>query len=326
MRRVLRQVNRYEFRTFSVGVTIPEDVQEREDQLRSDLQIRGRETVKAQMAREVATFIERVTRKHLDRRQPELTILADFSKGEVSAMSKSLFVSARYTKPRGVLQRREFCEKCGGRGCEHCDAGYSRTPSMEGVIGGRFGKILRSTKARFTWMGSEDKDSIVYPPGRPFIAELKDPKHRKIPSRLSVVTGKGGAAITNAKVLRARPAVIPTFVFRTRAFIEPAARVDASSLARARELRKAVIRYRNNKGKLVEKRVYSVRVEKRRRGLVADIRLDGGLPVKRLISGESVSPSLSEVLGVPLVCQRFDILRVGENRPVKTGSAQRLRR
>jgi len=38
--------------------------------------------------------------------------------------------------------------------------------------------------------------------------------------------------------------------------------------------------------------------------------MDGGLPVKRLVSGEAVSPSLSESIGIPLRCERFDIMRV----------------
>jgi tRNA U54 and U55 pseudouridine synthase Pus10 len=73
------------------------------------------------------------------------------------------------------------------------------------------------------------------------------------------------------------------------------------------------IQHRNNKGKTVYKKVYSIRVGRETGGLEAEIKLDGGLPVKRLISGESVSPSLSEVLGVPLVCRGFDILRVWES-------------
>ena len=49
-RLVLRRIRPYQFRTFSVGMIIPEEVQEREDRLRSDLRIRGRETIKSQLA------------------------------------------------------------------------------------------------------------------------------------------------------------------------------------------------------------------------------------------------------------------------------------
>jgi len=78
-------------------------------------------------------------------------------------------------------------------------------------------------------------------------------------------------------------------------------------------VKNAPIQFRNNKGKTVHKRVYSLKIQRRGQGLVAEIKLDGGLPVKRLVSGGSVSLSLSELFGTPLNCQRFDILRVWES-------------
>jgi tRNA pseudouridine synthase 10 len=319
-RLVLRRIRPYQFRTFSVGMIIPEDVQEREDQLRSELRIRGRETIKSQLAREISHFVEKQVHKRIDRKRPELQVLVDFANRDASATSKSLFVHARYTKPRGVAQRREFCERCSGRGCEVCKGGgYSDAPNMEEILGRRLSKVLRSTKAKFTWMGSEDEDSVVYPPGRPFIVEAKDPKLREVPKRMTLVTGRGKAQVVDARVLRGRPRTIPSFVFQTRAFIESSEQTQRGNLNGVRKFRKMVIEYRNNKGKTVEKNVYAVAVGKRRgrRGLVAEIKLDGGLPVKRFVSGESVSPSLSEFLGVPLVCERFDILRVWESGPVR---------
>ena len=43
-----------------------------------------------------------------------------------------------------------------------------------------------------------------------------------------------------------------------------------------------------------------------------DAELDGGLPVKRFVSGELVSPSVSEVLKTEVRCSRFDIREVKE--------------
>ena len=52
-RRIVNLMGRYEFETFSVGMVVPAEVQEREDQLRSELKIRGMETIKSQIAREI---------------------------------------------------------------------------------------------------------------------------------------------------------------------------------------------------------------------------------------------------------------------------------
>jgi tRNA pseudouridine synthase 10 len=311
-RRTVRKTRRYDFKTFSVGMIIPSEVQEREDQLRSDLQIRGMETIKSQFAREITDFVKRRTGRRVDRMHPELTLLVDLVRCDIAVTAKSLLVHGRYTKPSGVSQRRELCDRCSGRGCSECDEGYARIPSMEEVLGRRFARIFRSSRTKFTWIGSEDIDSVVYLPGRPFIAEVKDPRLRRVPTGLELVTGKGRAHVEGMKVLKGRPASVPPFVFKTRAFIDPLGRVEEAALLQAKKINGALVEYRNNKGKVVYKRVYSVRVERMGKKLVAEIRLDGGLPVKKLVSGESASPSLSELLGIPLACRRFDILRVWE--------------
>jgi tRNA U54 and U55 pseudouridine synthase Pus10 len=77
-----------------------------------------------------------------------------------------------------------------------------------------------------------------------------------------------------------------------------------------REMRNALVHYRNNKGRLVDKKIYFVKASARGKKITADIKLDGGLPVKRLVSGEAVSPSFSESMRMPLRCERFDIMRV----------------
>jgi tRNA pseudouridine synthase 10 len=292
---------------------MPADVQEREDQLRSELKIRGMETIKSQTARNVIAFLEAKTHKKVNRKNPDLTVVVDMDKGSLLINAKSLFIFARYTKPKGVSQRIELCENCSGRGCDDCKGGRLDVPSMEEILGNKLNRILGSSKAKFTWIGSEDEDSVVYPPGRPFMVEVKNPRRRKVPSRLVVTTGRGRAEVTGAKALRERPLATPSFVFKTRAFIEPAEGLGGLKPSSVRQITGTTIRYRNNKGKDVSKRVYSIRVQRIRKRATAEIKLDGGLPVKRFVSGESVSPSLSEVLGIQLVCKKFDILRVWES-------------
>ena len=119
--------------------------------------------------------------------------------------------------------------------------------------------------------------------------------------------------IGELKVLRGKPTAIPSFTFTTRVFIKPEGPIGALPRGLAKAVKNAPIQFRNNKGKTVYKRVYSLKIQKRGQSLVAEIRLDGGLPVKRLVSGGSVSLSLSELCGTPLNCQRFDILRVWES-------------
>ena len=152
---------------------------------------------------------------------------------------------------------------------------------------------------------------------------MKDPMRRETPARLSVTTGRGRAMVSGAKVLKSKPEEAPAFVFRTRAYIDAPEQSREVNLRDARKIVGATIQHRNNKGKTVYKRVYSIRVGRKTGGLEAEIKLDGGLPVKRLVSGESVSPSLSEVLGVALVCRGFDILRVWETTVARSDARRR---
>ncbi len=316
-RSVVGRARRYDFRTFSIGVIIPRGIQEREDQLRSDLKIRGRETIKSQLGRDISEAIARETKRRVDHHHPEATILVDLEQGSVQVTPRSIFVYGRYTKPPGVSQRRELCGKCGGRGCGECKSGYSKDVSVEEVLEERLGRVLLSTKAKFTWLGSEDPASRVFPPGRPFIAEVKGARRREVPSSISARTGKGIMNVVGLKVLRGRPKSIPSFTFKTRAFIQPEGRVETIPAGLSKALRASSIQFRNSKGKTVYKQVYSASVKRRGAGLVAEIKLDGGLPVKRLVSGGSVSLSLAELLKTPLDCRRFDILRVWESGKLK---------
>jgi tRNA pseudouridine synthase 10 len=221
-----------------------------------------------------------------------------------------LFLYGRYTKPRGVAQRRLFCEECGGRGCERCQGTGYASPSVEGLVSKKLGALLGSKKFKFTWFGSEDPDSVVFPPGRPMVIESKNPRRRHPPRALRLRTGEGGMAVSGIRVVT-KKFENPTFVFMTRAVISAERRVSREEVDRLqREMTNALVQYRNNKGRLVDKRIYFVRASVRGKRITADVKLDGGLPVKRLVSGEAVSPSFSESMRMPLRCERFDIMRV----------------
>ena len=312
--RIVSRLDKFEFRTFSIGLMLPLGVQEREDTLRSELKIRGGETIKSELAGRIAEGVVKGMRggkKKVDRLHPDATVLVDLGSESVEVSSKPLFLYGRYTKPRGVAQRRLFCEGCNGRGCEICKGtGYSSAPSVEGLVSKRLGAFLGSKKFKFTWFGSEDSDSIVFPPGRPMVVESKNPRRRRAPKALKLRTGKGGMAVSGIHVVT-KKFEHPAFTFMTRAVIRAERRVAGEEVTRLqREMRNAFVQYRNNKGRLVDKKVYFVRASARGKKITADIKLDGGLPVKRLVSGEAVSPSFSESLSMPLRCERFDIVRV----------------
>ncbi|MDV3278232.1 MAG: hypothetical protein LYZ69_07185 [Nitrososphaerales archaeon] len=309
-----RQAARYEFGTFGVGVMMPEGVQEREDEIRSTLRLKGKQTVKTQLSALVAARLAQELRKKQNKTNPDLTILVDFGGSQIKLQSRPLFFYGRYAKPRGVAQRRELCRVCMGKGCESCgQTGFDTSPSVEEKVGRKLVAATGASGAKFTWIGSEDMESAVGGTGRPFVVELKNPRARKVPKRF-VAGGRGGrVAVSRGRILPSKPTKLPTFRFHTRITAIAIAKINDEELGElAKAFRNATVVFDRPNERPVSKTVYSVRAKARGRTLMIDAELDGGLPVKRFVSGELVSPSVSEVLGIQVRCLRFDIMKVVE--------------
>jgi tRNA pseudouridine synthase 10 len=309
-----KKARQYQFNTFSVGVSVPEGVQEREDELRSVMKLKGRETIKTQAARMVTILVAKELGKRVDRTRPDVTLLADFGAGSVVVTSRSIYYYGRYTKPAGVSQRRSFCQYCQGSGCKKCrNSGFEQKASVEEALRRKLAKFSRSEKMTFTWLGSEDRDSRVYAPGRPFVAEVKNPKKRTLPGKFAARFSRGLVSVSFGKVLPSKPVRLPAFRFLTKITAIAKSKVGPEGLAELRSrFRRAEVRFERPHNRPTVKTVYRVSAEARGRTLYIDAELDGGLPVKRFVNGDLVSPSVSEVLKTEVGCRSFDICRVRE--------------
>ena len=308
------RARRYQAKTFVVGVSIPEGVQEREDELRATLKLKGSETIKTQLARLVASRVSARLAVRVYRQKPDITLLADFGKGEVVVTSRPVFFYGRYTKPAGVSQRRLTCKHCRGVGCKKChNSGFERKTSVEGLVRKKIGVFTGSDRMTFTWLGSEDRESRVYPPGRPFVAEVKNPKKRKFPRSFGARFRGGSVTVSAGRVLPSKPLRMPSFRFVTKIQATAASKVTPEGLAELKStFRRAEVRFDRPNNRPTTKMVYGVSARARGRTILMDAELDGGLPVKRFVSGELVSPSVSEVLKTQVGCRSFDIFRVKE--------------
>jgi len=309
-----KRARRYQFRTFTVGVSVPEGIQEREDELRSELKLKGKETIKIQAARLVAAQVSDRLRRRVDRQRPDLMLLADFGAKDVFVTARPVFYYGRYTKPAGISQRRSFCEQCGGAGCKKChNTGFEWKPSVEGALRAKLAEFSGGQKMTFTWLGSEDRESRVYPPGRPFVAEVKNPRKRKLPKKFGARLGGGLVSVSSGRTLPSKPIRLPAFRFIARIRATAASRVSAEALAELKSrFRKAAVRFDRPHNRPTVKTVYRASAKAKGRTLMIEAELDGGLPVKRFVSGELVSPSVSEVLKTEVGCRSFDICGVRE--------------
>ena len=323
-----RKVRRYQFETFMVGVSLPEGVQEREDELRSDLRLKGNETIKTQAAKLIAAHVSEKLRKRVDRLRPDLTLLVSPGTGEIIASSRPVFFYGRYTKPRGVSQKREICPDCLGAGCRGCGkTGFERKPSVEELLRTKISGFSGSDRMTFTWLGSEDKESRVFPPGRPFVVEVKNPVKRVFPRKFSARYRGGQVSVSAGRVLPAKPVRLPTFRFGTEILATAASKVSAEALAGLHStFRRTAVKFERPHDRPAWKTVYRADATTRGRTLVIHAELDGGLPVKRFVSGELVSPSVSEVLKTEVRCRRFDICGVTETGKFEIGEVARIQK
>ena len=321
-----RKVRRYQFKTFAVGVSLPEGIQDREDELRSDLRLKGNETIKTQTARLIAAHVSGKLRKRIDRLRPDLTLLVNAGTGGVAASSRPVFFYGRYTKPRGVSQKRELCPSCSGIGCSKCGkTGFERKPSVEELLRRKLSGLSGSDKMTFTWLGSEDRESRVFPPGRPFVVEVKNPVKRVFLRTFAAKYRGGQVSVSAGKVLPAKPVRLPTFRFRTEILATASSKVSVEALAGLRSaFRRTTVRFERPHDRPAWKTVYRADATIRGRTLVIQAELDGGLPVKRFVSGELVSPSVSEVLKTEVRCRRFDICGVTETGKFEIGEVARI--
>ena len=316
----------YEFKTFSIGLSMPGGAQEREDEVRSALKLKGKQTIKTELSKMISSEVERKLRKRLDKTNPDLTATIEVAGANVAIHSRPLFFYGRYTKPRGIPQRRERCENCSGRGCGVCRmTGFKRSASVEVGVGRRLMTESDAEESRFTWIGSEDEDSKVEPPGRPFVAELKNPKRRKLPKAFLVKAGKRIVKVSSGRLLPSRPISLPRFRFRTLIKAKSSGKPTAADLKElGRVLRNAEVVFNRPNERPVTRRVYRVAAKASGKNIVIDAEIDGGLPVKRFVSGELVSPSVSEVLKTEVRCRTFDIRGVRETGKFGFGEVSRL--
>lgn len=394
----------YEFGTFSVGSVVKPSILDRDDRVRSAYRLQGADSVKTGLTREVARRFAKATCSAHERDAPEISVTVQPAECYCEVRPKPVAVYGRYTKhTRGIPQKQDRCKSCLGRGCYACELhGISGHGSVEGQISAFLFGVLGGTTAGFTWVGGEDKGSLVRGRGRPFFARIQRPRRRHIQqeedgqgirlggialhglrdvalsgvgpvkfssravihvvmrsettSEASDVDSGGagdgggdndnagagnagagnagannGAGNNNASLRRpgnrrgsgrdgphsaaSQSASAPALQDRT-APIAPLQDTTRPGFLRAlKRLANTQVSVLSKNGRYAEKTIRSLAYRRNAAdSFVIRADLDGGVPIKRLVTGEGVSPSVSDVLGVSCECVRFDFENVWTER------------
>jgi len=172
----------YEYDTFLVGVRIPTEIEEREDELKAEFGIEHGESMRNEFSRVLGKRLLRLTGKRVDYKKPQIVILFNPFTEKIEIQANSLFIMGRYRKlVRGIPQSKWICRKCRGRGCPRCNwTGKMYPESVEELIAKPILEMTLGEGSSFHGAGREDIDARMLGSGRPFVVEIKRPRRRNL--------------------------------------------------------------------------------------------------------------------------------------------------
>ncbi|MEO9365381.1 MULTISPECIES: THUMP domain-containing protein [Candidatus Nitrosocaldus] len=279
----------YEFRSFLIGATLPQDMLEREDEIRARLKVKGTESIKSNITRELGMMLSSKGYR-VDYERPDVDIHVDLISMKVNVKARPIYLLARYRKSiRGLKQK-----------------GYEN--SIESIVRDWVIREFNARDARFLWVGGEDKDSLVDGEGRPFFIKVVDARKR---SGYANKLSSDGIDVTIVREVDCFPRQI-RFMSMLRLYLESES--EQSIMDRVREVisRASIdVRFIEDGGKYVVKRIHAMYArEGVEAGMVeVDILVDGGFTVRRFAEGFGVEPSMYDLFG-SVRLRYFDVLDV----------------
>ncbi len=328
---IVKELSKFEYSSFLIGVRLPLHIEEKEDELRAEFNIRWGENIKGEFSRELGKIITKLTGIEADFSRPDILVIVDPYEEKLKMHVNSVFIKGRYTKlVRGIPQSRWLCQECQGRGCSYCnDTGKKYPESVEELISENVVKATKGVSEKFHAAGREDIDARVLGEGRPFIVEVIEPKIRTPPLDVlrrdinSSASGKVEVSelsfSSKASVQRMKASGQSEKSYR--ALIEFDEDVPEEKLKEVEEtlngatiMQSTPLRVLHRRADRVrEKNIYKLKL-KQLEPTKAElyIRCQGGLYVKELISGDGgrTNPSISGLSETPTKCLELDVLEV----------------
>ncbi|MBA7528756.1 hypothetical protein ES705_20946 [subsurface metagenome] len=327
--KALGALKEYEFDSFLVGTKVSGMLLENEELLWEIAGASYAEPLKAELNREVGKRIEHETGKIADFERPDLVVILNLWTEKVELQVNSVFICGRYRKfKRGIPQTRWFCRECRGRGCERCNfTGKMYAESVEELISGSILAEFNGEDMILHGCGREDIDARMLGSGRPFVVEIKEPGRRKVDLRMLAEKVKeeneGKLEVTGlqyvkkemvAKIKNAKADKTYSVEVELKTGIKEADLRDAvTKLSGAVIEQRTPTRVLHRRADLVRKRkVHSARLVSFEEPISVEIKCDGGLYIKELISGDGgrTKPSLSALLGTEAEVKELDVVDV----------------
>ncbi|MGQ0377374.1 MAG: tRNA pseudouridine(54/55) synthase Pus10 [Nitrososphaerota archaeon] len=308
--KLLEISSEYEFSTFLVGAILKPSIVDNDDEIRSKFQLRGIDSVKTDFTNQIAKIFSKKTKSRIDYLNPEITITIDLKPDSCLVKSLPLFLFGKYTKTeRGIPQKEKPCSNCEGKGCRTCNNhGICTYDSVEGKIAKLVFAKFDADQIKITWIGGEDKTSLVLNKGRPFFVKLINPKKRNVHLAKKITQDK--VVIHNLHQIKQN--LKTSFLFKTKVqlHVETEGSITKDDLKPIETLIKNIIAV-YDKTKRNEKTIYSVKYKLlSSNSFSLFMTADGGLPIKRFVEGTNVFPNLTDLINTKCSCKEFDFYEI----------------
>ena len=325
-----KELSGYEYNSFLVGIKTNAAIEDREDELRSKFGIRWGESIRNELSREIGKRIMEETQKSVNLKRPDILVIINPFTKQVTLEVNSIFIAGRYRKlVRNISQSRWVCNECRGQGCQKCGGtGKLYADSVEELITTPLVEMTKGQSDKLHAAGREDIDVRTLGSGRPFIAEVKKPRLRKIDlkelRRCINLKANGKIEVSALRLsskegvrsLKQEEKVAKVY----RAVVEFSREVTEDDIAKIEGLSNTVInqltplRVAHRRAmKIRKKYLYRVDLKKMEPNVVEMvIQGQGGLYIKELINGDEgrTSPSVSGVVNTPTKCVELDVMEI----------------
>ncbi len=329
--KALAVISDYEFNTFLVGIELPTEVEEREDEFKAAINIGYGESMKHEFGRLLGKAVAKWTAKEADYLKPDLVLVFNPFLEKISVQVNPLFVAGRYCKLlRTIPQSKWFCSRCRGRGCEKCGGTGKLYPeSVEELTSKPLLLATLGEEAFLHASGREDIDARMLGAGRPFVLEVSKPKKRFVDlkqieaeineSAIGKVEVSGLHFTTKDVVRHLKKGENAQKEYRLLAeFENELTDKDLSIIEKKLSgiciKQQTPLRVMHRRADLIrEKYIYKVKVKKvsLKRALL-EILCQGGLYIKELVSGDEgrTVPNVSDLLKNRAKTLKLDVLNV----------------
>ena len=301
----------YEFSTFTVGAILKQSIIERDDKLRSKFHLHGVDGIKTAITRELGKKFVKKTKKHIDHLSPDITFIINFRTEQCNVKTTPVFLYGRYIKDkRGLPQKGESCKDCKGKGCIFCNNhGLVSFDSVEGKISQFLYEKFETKQVKFTWIGGEDKTSLVMGDGRPFFAKLLSPKKRNV--RLAKKSNLDEITIHTLRNIDIIPNGSIRFKSKIKILVSTKNNISSNRLKKLKQLVTIPIEITDSDNKQHKKTIHRLKYKKNSlRSFIVEIEADGGIPIKHFVGGSNITPNISDLLGTQCSCKKFDINQI----------------